>query len=175
MPSIIRLSLVSLLITTLPQWSWGQSFVNGNGVLPQTFNSGGCVGFADLDGDGLDDLIVLDQSRDLHTLYQTPSGAFEDYPLGQVSGSSQWGMCVGDFDNDGHKDVFSGGSYDGVHMMHITAPGQANLQSLGNGSMFMQACNMADIDMDGVLDVFACHDDAVSRLWKGEESGSLSS
>ena len=174
MHRIIRLFFVSLLITLLTQSSWGQSFVNGNGALPQTFNSGGCVGFADLDGDGLDDLIVLDQSRDLHTLYQTPSGAFEDYPLGQVSGSSQWGMCVGDFDNDGHKDVFSGGSYDGVHMMHITAPGQASLQSLGNGSMFMQACNMADIDMDGVLDVFACHDDAVSRLWKGEESGSLS-
>ena len=34
--------------------------------------------------------------------------------------------------------------------------------------MFMQACNMADIDQDGVLDVFACHDDAVSRLWKGQ-------
>ena len=48
-------------------------------------------------------------------------------------------MCVGDFDNDGHKDVFSGGAYDGVHLMHITAPGQGNLQSLGNGSMFMQA------------------------------------
>ena len=150
-----------------------QSFVNGNSSLPSTFNSGGCVGFADLDGDGYDDLVVLDQSRVLHTVYQTPTGGFVDYNLGGVSNSSQWGMCVGDFDNDGHKDVFSGGSYDGVHLMHITSPGQGNLQSLGNGSMFMQACNMADIDMDGVLDIFACHDDAVSRLWKGSEAGSM--
>ena len=150
-----------------------QSFSNGNNNLPQTFNSGGCVGFADLDGDGYDDLVILDQSRSLHTLYQNTDGSFTDYPLGNVSGASQWGMCVGDFDNDGHKDVFSGGSYDGVHLMHITSPGQGTLSDLNNGSMFMQACNMADVDQDGVLDVFACHDDAVSRLWKGSEGGVL--
>ena len=150
-----------------------QTFYNGNAALPSTYNSGGCVGFADLDGDSFDDLIILDQSRTLHTLYQTPNGNFEGYNLGNVSGSNQWGMCVGDFDNDGHKDVFSGGAYDGVHLMHITGPGDATLSALGNGSMFMQACNMADIDQDGVLDVFACHDDAVSRLWKGTEAGEL--
>ena len=156
-----------------PPMAQAQSFTNGNTALPTTYNSGGCVGFADLDGDGYDDLVILDQSRVLHTLYQTPNGTFTDFNLGNVSGSSQWGMCVGDFDNDGHKDVFSGGSYDGVHLMHITAPGQGTLSALGNGSMFMQACNMADIDQDGVLDVFACHDDAVSRLWKGDEAGAL--
>ena len=150
-----------------------QTFYNGNAALPSTYNSGGCVGFADLDGDSFDDLIILDQSRTIHTLYQTPNGNFEGYNLGNVSGSNQWGMCVGDFDNDGHKDVFSGGAYDGVHLMHITGPGDATLSALGNGSMFMQACNMADIDQDGVLDVFACHDDAVSRLWKGSEAGEL--
>ena len=161
------------LLLALNQQGWAQSFTNASNLLPTTFNSGGCVGFADLDGDGYDDLVVLDQSRTLHTLYQTPSGGFTDYLLGNVSSASQWGMCVGDFDNDGHKDVFSGGSYDGVRMVHITSPGLSDLMNLGNGSMFMQACNMADIDMDGVLDVFACHDDAVSRLWKGDEAGTL--
>ena len=170
--------LKTLMLALIGGWgctlaTQAQTFTNGNGALPATYNSGGCVGFADLDGDSYDDLIILDQSRVLHTLYQAPNGTFTDFNLGNVSGSSQWGMCVGDFDNDGHKDVFSGGAYDGVHLMHITAPGQGNLQSLGNGSMFMQACNMADIDQDGVLDVFACHDDAVSRLWKGDEAGAL--
>ena len=50
-------------------WVHAQSFTNGNANLPETFNSGGCVGFADLDGDGYDDLVILDQSRSLHTLY----------------------------------------------------------------------------------------------------------
>ena len=53
-----------------------QSFTNGNTTLPTTYNSGGCVGFADLDGDGYDDLVILDQSRVLHTLYQAPNGTF---------------------------------------------------------------------------------------------------
>ena len=151
-----------------------QTFTNSSNLLPDTYNSGGCVGFADMDGDGYDDLIVLDQSNTLHTLYQTPEGGFVDYNLGQVSNNSQWGMCVADFDNDGHKDVFSGGSYDGVHVQHITAPGVSNTLELADGSMFMQACNWVDIDNDGVLDVFGCHDDALSRMWQGNEDGTLS-
>ena len=99
--------------------------MNATNLLPDAYNSGGCVGFADLDGDGYDDLIVLDQSNILHTLYQTADGQFVDHKLGAVSNSSQWGMCVADFDNDGHKDVFSGGSYDGVFVQRITAPGES--------------------------------------------------
>ena len=39
-------------------------------------------------------------------------------------------MCVADYDNDGHKDVFSGGSYDGVFVQHITSPGVSESLSL---------------------------------------------
>ncbi len=167
------LALALALVAAPSALVHAQSFTNSNNLLPQTFHSGGCVGFADLDGDGFDDLIVLDQSNTLHTLYQTPQGGFVDYNLGQVSNASQWGMCVADFDNDGHKDVFSGGAYDGVHVQHITAPGQSTALELNNGSMFMQACNWADIDNDGNLDVFGCHDDGLSRMWKGSEAGAL--
>ena len=151
----------------------GQVFFNGNTLLPDTYNSGGCVGFTDMDGDGFDDLVVLDQSNDLHVLYQGADGSFIDTDFGQVSSSNQWGMCVADYDNDGHKDVFSGGSYDGVHVQHITAPGVSDSFSLEPGSMFMQACNWADINNDGYLDVFACHDDALSRMWMGGPEGTL--
>ena len=39
----------------------------------------------------------------------------------------------------------------------------------------MQCCNWADIDNDGYLDIFACHDDALSRLWRGDANGNLTS
>jgi hypothetical protein len=55
---------------------------------------------------------------------------------GDVSNNNQWGMTIGDYDNDGHKDVFSGGSYDGVHVKHIDAVGQWSDFDLANGSMF---------------------------------------
>ena len=61
-----------------------------------------------------------------------------------------------------------------MHVQHITAPGVSNTLELADGSMFMQACNWVDIDNDGVLDVFGCHDDALSRMWQGNEDGTLS-
>ena len=60
-----------------------------------------------------------------------------------------------------------------MHVQKITAPGVSTSLELENGSMFMQACNWGDIDNDGVLDVFGCHDDALSRIWKGSEDGIL--
>ncbi|HBS20055.1 MAG TPA: hypothetical protein DEA66_04350, partial [Flavobacteriales bacterium] len=112
MNALYRAGLLTTACVAFSATTQAQTFTNASNLLPDTYNSGGCVGFADLDGDGYDDLIVLDQSNTLHTLYQTPAGTFTDYNLGEVSGASQWGMCVADFDNDGHKDVFSGGSYD---------------------------------------------------------------
>jgi hypothetical protein len=171
-----RLSLQSMLFLLffgLASMLQAQTFTNGNNLLQGEYNSGGCVGFTDMDGDGFDDVVVLDLSRNLHVLYQGPGGLFNDVDYGAVSGSSQWGMCVADFDNDGHKDVFSGGAYDGVHVQHITAPGVSNSMALSNGNMFMQACNWADIDNDGYLDVFGCHDDGLSRIWTGAADGTL--
>jgi hypothetical protein len=37
--------------------------------------------------------------------------------------------------------------------------------------MFMQGLTLVDLDGDGVNDVFACHDDAVSKLWRGVQGG----
>jgi len=166
------LSFITMILSGLAVLN-AQSFSNGVSLLPNEYHSGGCVGFTDMDGDGFDDLIVLDQSNTLHILYQGPDGSFVDYDLGSVSASSQWGMCVADFDNDGHKDVFSGGAYDGVHVQHITSPGVYTSMELENGSMYMQACNWADINNDGYLDVFGCHDDGLSRMWTGSSNGTL--
>ena len=120
-----------------------------------------------MNNDGFDDIVVLDQSKTVKVLYQDGAGAFTEVDYGSVSNNNQWGMTIGDYDNDGHKDVFSGGAYDGVHIKHIDAVGTYYDMELDNGSMFMQACNFADIDNDGRLDAFGCHDDALSRMWKG--------
>lgn len=168
----LKISAIALLSFVFNSFL-AQTFTNGVSLLPSEYHSGGCVGFTDMDGDGFDDIVVLDDSEDLHVLYQGPDGTFEDVSYGAVSGNNQWGMCVADFDNDGHKDVFSGGSYDGVHVQHITSPGQSISMELENASMFMQACNWADINNDGYLDAFGCHDDGLSRMWTGSANGTL--
>lgn len=149
-----------------------QSFTNMTSTLGASFNSGGCVGVTDMDNDGFDDIIVLHNSRHLRVLYQTPNGwNLVDY--GTVSGNNQWGFAIGDISETGHRDVVSGGSYDGVHHVRINAIDDFEMVNLQNGSMFMQACNIADIDNDGHLDYFACHDDALSRMWRNDGSGNL--
>lgn len=147
--------------------AFAQTFTNSNNTLPGSYHSGNCVGFVDMDGDGFDDIVALDDSKVVKVLYQTAPGEFTEVDYGSVSGNNQWGMCIADYDNDGHKDVFSGGAYDGVHIKNINAVGDFTSFDLSNGSMFMQACNFADIDNDGQLDAFGCHDDALSRMWKG--------
>lgn len=149
------------------------SFTDSSELFNSTFYSGGCMAVADMNGDGLDDMIHLHQSRRVMIEYQNPDGSFTIHDYGDVSGANQWGMCIGDVDANGHRDVFSGGSFDGVHLLMIDEPGVSELLALPFGDMFMQGCNMADINNDGHLDAFACHDVGTSRIWGNNGLGEL--
>lgn len=149
-----------------------QSFTNASASLPGTYYSGNVVGITDMDNDGFDDIIIMDDSNHLFIVYQTPNG-LEEFDYGVISGSSQWGMTVGDLSNDGHNDVISGGAYDGVHYIRISSPGVYTSETLPNGDIFMQATNCADIDNDGLLDYYACHDDGHSHIWRNTGSGDM--
>jgi len=136
------------------------------GALDRPYHSGGTLAFTDVDNNGWDDLVILDEGHVVVVEYQGPEG-FHAAEVTSVGSSLQWGACVGDLDNSGSKDLISGGSYDGVHFVRMAPDGGGPLEDLDNGAMFMQACTMVDLDGDGVLDLFACHDDGLSRLWKG--------
>lgn len=165
--------LTALLACTLPLHA--QNFtLNTTPLTNEAARSGGCIGITDMDGDGYDDLVLLNQSKNLFIDYQNANGTYTSYSYGAVSTANQWGMAVGDFNNDGHKDFVSGGSYDGVHYLQITSRGVASAwTTLDNGSMFMQSMSVADFNNDGRLDVFGCHDDAAPRMWINNGSGSL--
>lgn len=151
-----------------------QSFTNSTSLInAQNFNSGGCTAVADMDEDGYDDLVILHQSKNVYIYYQESNGTFTLFNYGQISSSSQWGMTVGDIDQDGHKDVISGGNSDGVHHMSISSRGVSSMTNLPNGNVFMQGCNLADINNDGWLDFFACHDVGTSKIWGNDGTGTL--
>ncbi len=168
--------LLLVLVAFSPAFVAGQTFTRSTGSLTnQSARSGGCVGIADMDGDGYDDLILLNQSKDLYIDYQNPNGTFTSHSMGQASSSAQWGISVGDVNGDGHKDFFSGGNFDGVHFLQMTGRGQSNgWTNLNNGQMFMQCNNMADINNDGALDIFACHDTNAPKIWMNDGTGNLS-
>ena len=169
----IYLSAFAVMLTTLMM---AQSFSPTTSVIP-AYNSGGCTGVTDMNNDGLDDIIILDQSTDLKIAYQQPDGTFDVSSFGSVSGGEQWGMCIGDVDNDGHKDVMCGGHYDGIHIVNINGPGdyeQIDYQGDGWDDIYMQGSNLADIDNDGWLDGFGCHDDGHSAILHNNGNGLFS-
>ena len=168
MKKIYMIGALLLSMTTL----MAQTFVQG--TLPGQYYSGGVTGVWDMNGDGLNDIVVMDQSTTLRILFQQPNGSFSQVntatsPLGQA----QWGMTVGDYDNDGFGDVMCGGNYDGVHFYNIDANGNAVMTTNNNASIFMQACLFGDIDNDGWLDAFACHDDGPSFMFRNDGAGNM--
>ncbi len=83
-------------------------------LTANTCNSGCAIGIADMNGDGKDDIVHLENARDLHIEYQNlPGQTFGHFSYGDVGGAS-WGMCIGDVDQNGFNDVVTGESYNGV-------------------------------------------------------------
>ena len=148
-----------------------QTFTMNTSLIPGTYNSGGCTGVTDMNNDGLDDIIILDNSFDLSIAYQQTNGSFSVSYFGAVSGEAQWGMCIGDVDNDGHKDIMCGGSYDDVHIVNIDSPSAFEVIDYPWASIFTQGCNLADIDNDGFLDGFLCHDDGHNMILHNSGAG----
>lgn len=169
MKKMYSLSIAAMFFTML---AGAQTFSYSTVGGPNR-NSGNCGGVSDVNNDGLDDVVILDQSKNLFVAYQQNDGSFVTYGYGTVSSSSQWGMTVGDIDNDGWAEVLSGGNYDGVHVVDIDGFTSYTTTTYDWAYIFMQACNFADIDNDGWLDGFACHDDGHNALFHNNGDGSF--
>lgn len=163
------LGMLALLGTTTV--SAQLSFSNSTNLMSNTTTSGGCMGVVDMNGDGLDDIAKLNNSRQCQVDYQNADGTFTLVDYGTIANQGQWGWAIADLDNNGHKDVVSGGSYDGTHYLRINSVGNATLQDLNGPDIFTQAMSIGDMDNNGRLDVFACHDDGPPSLWFTNASG----
>lgn len=151
------------------------SFSNGNAALLNDpgYISSHPIAVMDMDGDKKDDLVILDDGEILYVHYQTTPGAlFTSYAYpSTISSSSAWGMCGGDIDGNGFSDILYGGAYDDIHL--VTNNGMASnytATDLGH-SIFVQGINFGDIDNDGNLDIFACHDDGPGLVLIGDGLG----
>lgn len=162
--------LIGLLISN---FFYAQTFTSSTAELNNEYHSGGCVGVTDMDNNGYDDIIILDQSKNLYIEYQDDMGNYNASFIGIVSGSSQWGMAVGDFNNDGHNDVISGGYYDGLNIATIISPDSFSLSNNPEYGIFMQGLSFGDINNDGWLDALGCHDHAESAIWGNDGAGNL--
>lgn len=144
-------------------------FTDHSASLSHAASSGTCIGVADMDGDGLDDIVQMDMSTHVYVLYQNTDHTFTTFDYGTVDGSEQWGWAIADLSNDGHKDICSGVST--TRFLNITGRGSYTLSNLDGPTIFTQCMSMADMNNDGKVDVFACNDVGPSNIWITNGSG----
>lgn len=144
-------------------------FTNGSAVLSNQASSGACMAVADMDGDGLDDIVQLDMSQHVYILYQNPDHTFVTFDYGEVDNDSQWGWAMADLNNDGHKDICSGVSV--TKFLNISSRGVYTFTDLNGPSIFTQCMSMADFNNDGRVDVYACNDVGPNNIWITDANG----
>lgn len=137
--------------------------------------SGVAIGVADMNGDSLDDIIRLDDTRKLRIDYQQADTVQFAGKSHNTLFGSQWSLCIGDANNDGFNDIFTGGIYNGLKVLMATDQGNSYLsQVYSNPNIFLQASNFVDINGDGALDIFACHDEGLSVVLRNKGDGQFS-
>lgn len=152
------------------------SFTNGMSRLAGATHSGVCTAVVDWNGDGLDDIISLDQGNSVIVQVQKTGATFEGVSLGNFGEGSgwSWGMAVADIDRNGYMDVLAGGYGPAVKILMTNGSGTGStLVSLSNSNFFVQNVTFADINNDGWIDVFVCDDNAAAKVYVNDGAGHL--
>ena len=155
----------SLLLTAQAPFS----FTNSNSKFTSAaFHSGNCVSVVDMNGDGMDDMARLSQGTDVYYTIQRTNQTFNNIHAVSSGLGAAWGMVVADVDNNGVRDVAIGsGSQAKVVTANTALTTFSITANLPKPSTFFpQNMNFADVDNDGMVDLFVCNDDAAGVFWK---------
>jgi hypothetical protein len=154
---------------------------NGNSQIAFSLNTGlatvgsngasACV--IDMNGDFLDDLVTIGTGNNLNIFYQNaPGNPFTPSTHTSLSASGLWSICGADYDDNGFNDLLLGdGSF--VEFVKANATGTAYTPLIQPDYIFSQRTNFVDINNDGHLDAFACHDIDQSHPFRNDGAGNL--
>ena len=154
------------------------SFTPSNAKLPGNgvnYRSGNSISVIDVNNDGLDDIIRLDQSNEVNYTIQNSDGTFTNHVLGVLANGNAWAMSVSDFDHNGIKDVVGGfGSSGFVCMASLNAGVYTGVISqLSASNFFWQNISIVDMNNDGWEDIFGCDDVNFSKLYINNQDGTF--
>jgi len=127
-------------------------------VFQNIETAGSTMGVVDMNGDFLDDVVSV-TGNSININYQQIGGGFQFITFGNppVAHSPSWSMAAGDIDRNGYNDLLYGGG-SGVSFMLANDNGFGYTEVTSNEYVFSQRSNFIDINNDGHLDAFVCHD-----------------
>jgi hypothetical protein len=114
-----------------------------------------CV--VDMNGDYLDDIVGVSNGNIY--IMQQQEGGFNTVTIETESTNfmPSWSIAAGDLDGNGFNDLLYGGG-SGVTFKLANQDGTAYSQINSTSFIFSQRTNFVDINNDGHLDAFICHD-----------------
>lgn len=126
----------------------------------------------DMDGDLVDDLIILDKGNTLK-LVKSNGKHFGLALLDSIKTTSvrEWTMAGGDINNDGSVELILAGEYN-LGSIVSTNSTKLSKKSFVSG-IYAQGSNTVDINNDGWLDYYVCNDDGPNNIYINDKSGNL--
>src|SRR5690554_2781568 len=127
----------------------------------------------DMNGDFLDDLVSV-SATNIQIHYQQTDGSFI---MGNIATTyadnlPSWSLAAADFDRNGYVDLlYAGGS--GVTFMKADNSGGGYEEITFPEYVFSQRSNFVDINNDGHLDAYVCHDVAPSVYYINNGDGTF--
>ncbi len=127
----------------------------------------------DMNNDYLDDIVTVETNQ-MTVQKQLPTGGFTPiiYPLPALTTTPGWSIAAGDFNRDGYNDLVFGNSTR-LTVIKSNSGGTSYTEVPYPQSIFTQRTNFVDINNDGNLDLWACHDVAQSYAYKNDGDGNL--
>ncbi|NND11359.1 MAG: T9SS type A sorting domain-containing protein [Flavobacteriaceae bacterium] len=165
-----RITLFIFSLITLSSINAQVSFSAGTSL--SSF-SGGQSCIVDMNNDQLDDIVRVSSSQ-INILFQTASGFTEQSftPSPQQQNSPSWSIAAGDINADGFNDLLLGGG-SSVSFIYNNDAASFSADNSQTDYIFSQRSTFADINNDGHLDAFVCHDVDQSHPYKNNGSGVL--
>lgn len=123
-----------------------------------TINSSYNKGVFDMNGDHKDDIVGV-SSTNIKVHVQGAAGALSivNFTTTAATFLPNWSLAAGDYNKDGFNDLLYG-SGSGLTFMKSNATGTAYTQNTPGQYIFCQRTNFIDMNNDGHLDAFSCHD-----------------
>jgi hypothetical protein len=114
------------------------------------------VAVADMNGDGMPDLVTLRAAASTVEMYPNTGGVTFGMPTSFPTGLPATALTLGDFDGDGDIDVafrITDAHFDGVELMTNSGSGALMLAAVQGGGSGISDMVASDIDGDGDLDL----------------------
>jgi hypothetical protein len=129
-----------------------------------------CV--VDMNGDFLDDIVSVNNTN-INVLMQTETGFNAvNFTTSNADNMPGWSFAAGDFNGDGYNDLLYGGG-SGATFMMSDGTGNGYIEKSPGNYIFSQRSNFVDINSDGHLDAFVCHDVAPNVFYLNDGSNNL--